>query len=360
MAATEVTQRARRDELDREDEETTKRWKRGEYAPDAAVVFLGWLSPEVFGPGKTVASNPLLHPVDPREGGLEDVRVLYGDYDGGGITAMAMKAGIIASASRDGIVRLTRRAEESDVLEERAVLPVGSIVSSVLLLDGGSVVTGTLDGKVRRWDLVADDDGDSAVVVKYEVGLELDLSAPVLCAAVDPDRRIIVAGTGWVEGAAGTAYVFNLEDGELLHRWTPHMSTRSVVIGHGQIVTGGIDGSLRALSLNSEGSGADAFTFSADTEAAHLEPWHSGPVVALAMREAGLLLSGALDGTIRVWDLEAEEDEDGVGGTGKALYALRGYKVWLGSVLTDGRRLLSDGCDDGVLMHDFSRHKEGS
>lgn len=307
-----------------------------------------------------MASNPLLHPVDPRGAGLEDVRVLYGDYDGGGITAMAMKAGIIASASRDGNVRLTRRTMESDVLEERAVLPVGSIVSSVLLLDGDRVITGTLDGKVRRWDPVASHEGDSAGAVKYEVGLELDLSAPVLCAAMDPDRRILVAGTGWVNGSAGTAYAFNLEDGELLHRWTPHMSTRSVVIGHGQIITGGIDGTLCALSLNREGRGADAFTFSADMKAAHLKPWHSGPVVALAMRKAGVLLSGALDGTIRVWDLEAKEDEDEVGGTGKALYALRGYKVWLGSVVTDGRRLLSDGCDDGVLMHDFSRQKEGS
>jgi hypothetical protein len=33
---------------------------------------------------------------------------------------------------------------------------------------------------------------------------------------------------------------------------------------------------------------------------------------------------------------------------------LAGYKVWLGSVCCDGRRLVSDGRDNCILVHDFS------
>ena len=36
------------------------------------------------------------------------------------------------------------------------------------------------------------------------------------------------------------------------------------------------------------------------------------------------------------------------------LYAIGGYKVWLGSLATDGKRLVSDGRDNAVLVHDFS------
>jgi hypothetical protein len=40
----------------------------------------------------------------------------------------------------------------------------------------------------------------------------------------------------------------------------------------------------------------------------------------------------------------------------KALYGLGGYKVWIGNICIDdeGKRLLSDGRDDVVVVHDFS------
>jgi len=74
-----------------------------------------------------------------------------------------------------------------------------------------------------------------------------------------------------------------------------------------------------------------------------------GSVVALTPGPPGLLISGAHDGTLRVWDLEG-----GAGGEPSCLYGLGGYKVWLGSVCTDGRRLVSDGMDNSLVVHDFS------
>lgn len=81
-----------------------------------------------------------------------------------------------------------------------------------------------------------------------------------------------------------------------------------------------------------------------------LFPSHSGMVVALTEQEHGLLLSGAQDGTVRIWDMAKAAD-----GGPKCLYGFGGYKVWLGSVATDSKRLVADGSDNAVLVHDFTR-----
>jgi len=77
-----------------------------------------------------------------------------------------------------------------------------------------------------------------------------------------------------------------------------------------------------------------------------VQPSHLGPVISLATRPGGILASVGHDGMIRVTKLWP---------TPTALYGLGGYKVWVGSVCIDddGRRLVSDGRDDLVVMHDF-------
>ena len=99
------------------------------------------------------------------------------------------------------------------------------------------------------------------------------------------------------------------------------------------------------------------------------QPAHSGSVAAIAAinldddafeepsdgaKRPRLFASGAHDGTVRVWDL-AEPPPPVASATPSArcLYALGGYKVWLGSVVSDGARLVADGTDNAVLLHDF-------
>ena len=55
---------------------------------------------------------------------------------------------------------------------------------------------------------------------------------------------------------------------------------------------------------------------------------------------------------MRVWDLALAADGDR---TPEVCYGLGGYKVWLGSVCVDDKRLISDGSDNTVVVHDFSK-----
>jgi len=74
-----------------------------------------------------------------------------------------------------------------------------------------------------------------------------------------------------------------------------------------------------------------------------LMPKHFAAVKCLASPAPGLLLSGGVDGTLRLWNADSRQ----------FLYQFVGYKVWLGSLWTDGYRIVSDGADNTVIMHDF-------
>jgi len=133
-------------------------------------------------------------------------------------------------------------------------------------------------------------------------------------------------------------------------------------------------------------------------------PKHMGPIVSLASPSPGLFVTASQDGTMRVWDCsnndgndtndintrvekalevvveddEEDDDDDGVevekdeGKEGdfrsrlraarkrkkknnnpKVLYALSGYKVWLGSIFANGSKLVSDGADNSIIVHSF-------
>ncbi|KAL3815262.1 hypothetical protein ACHAXA_002798 [Cyclostephanos tholiformis] len=84
-----------------------------------------------------------------------------------------------------------------------------------------------------------------------------------------------------------------------------------------------------------------------------VKPSHRGPVLSMTSRPGGILISAGHDGMLRVSCLSKPVP--------RALYGLGGYKVWIGSICVDdeGKRLLSDGRDDVVVVHDFSKDDEG-
>lgn len=107
-----------------------------------------------------------------------------------------------------------------------------------------------------------------------------------------------------------------------------------------------------------------------------IRPNHLGPIVDLASPAPGLFISGSHDGTMRVWSCdttsrERNKDADtndkdktknrGVHGSNKkpkVLYALSGYKVWLGSIFANRRKLVSDGADNSIIVHAFDEDEE--
>lgn len=74
-----------------------------------------------------------------------------------------------------------------------------------------------------------------------------------------------------------------------------------------------------------------------------VKPAHQGPVKCLANPIPGFLVSGAADGSLRVWDTEENA----------SMYQFVGYKIWMGSIWTDGSRLVTDGSDNKLIVHDF-------
>eukprot|EP00959_Pyramimonas_sp_CCMP1952_P038862 813530-Pyramimonas_sp.AAC.1 len=63
-----------------------------------------------------VAEAPTLHPqpasfIPPSlNQEIDNLSILYGDYDGGGVTAIDIKGDIVVSSSRDGMLRVSRLA----------------------------------------------------------------------------------------------------------------------------------------------------------------------------------------------------------------------------------------------------------
>ena len=70
-----------------------------------------------------------------------------------------------------------------------------------------------------------------------------------------------------------------------------------------------------------------------------------GLIKALVSPSPDMVVSLGQDGCVRIWNLN----------TGKPHYSFQGYKVWAGSLWTDGQRLVSDGADNCILMHDFGK-----
>jgi hypothetical protein len=69
------------------------------------------------------------------------------------------------------------------------------------------------------------------------------------------------------------------------------------------------------------------------------------------------LVSGAQDGTIRVWDLDLTSTKPGQRIKTirrDARYAVLGHTIWLGGVYADAERIVCDGANNVLLEYDFT------
>jgi len=341
-------------------------------------------------------------------GGNPNLNAYFGGgYDGGGTTAVVIKGDSVISSGREGGARAWRLDVESKELVDLGALAKlkGKQVSALSVDAEGrlwvAVYDGTFEGSVYRYDLL-----DPAPLSDQEPHI-IKLSSGVLSMAVSDETSLVACGL-----AGGTVELISMDKGEQIDSWKVNTDStkadthiRSVEIfqagkaadeeeGSNEnwcVVAGGGNGSMRMRWLQTDGDTASV-NAQEPFDNARLPlviPPHSGMVVSLTgCRQNGLLVSGSQDGTVRVYDfcyddsaIESGENDDP--GSDEVefsneyeymqddppqvelhpviLYQLAGYKIWLSSICVDekGLKLVTDGADNTVVVHDFTGPDSG-
>jgi len=366
--------------------------------------------------GETTGKLTHLHPQPTEDyskgSASKTIQQLYGDYDGGGILALAKKGPLIASAGRDGGVRLSKITTTNDDDVLRSIGKVAALdskfVTSLAFDENGMLWIGSAQnglGMITGVDcsglLEAEDDG-TRLSVKYETRVP----SGVLSMSVANEIGCGVVAIGY----SGVA-LFSLHTGKMLDIWNPFQGDRefsrsAVLVQNDEtlqvppmkvpdpqdptkevtivgtptwsVVVGGSMGRLhqRRILVSPKGRISEN------------KPWddlrppqaiadkfrHSGPIVSLVSPGPRLFLSGGQDGSIRAWDCsylrrptdefdEQEAKDDNfilqVGTRPRPLFGMAGYKVWLGSMILWKKSILvTDGADNCILGHYFTGKKK--
>jgi len=303
---------------------------------------------------------------------------LYGEYDGGGVLDVAMYgSNFIASCGREGGVKLFRFDNDigelnyvADVPSLKRPLPgVTPTVITCLKFDSvGRLYMGGNDGLLRMVSFDNDDGGEDIEMNVKVISTAEQVISPILSLDICEDLDMVASAH-----ANGNICIYinkddDVEEGShLLGTWNPFADTnnpthaRSVAFmaGHHSgglsIIAGGGNGEMwiqeiDPLSYSSSGNTETISMFKENT-LMQIKPSHQGPVISMATRPGGILVSAGHDGMLRITQIQT---------TPRPLYGLGGYKVWIGSICIDreGKRLLSDGRDDVLVVHDFSDDEE--
>eukprot|EP00526_Cylindrotheca_closterium_P013368 CAMPEP_0113637276 /NCGR_PEP_ID=MMETSP0017_2-20120614/19505_1 /TAXON_ID=2856 /ORGANISM="Cylindrotheca closterium" /LENGTH=532 /DNA_ID=CAMNT_0000548283 /DNA_START=68 /DNA_END=1666 /DNA_ORIENTATION=+ /assembly_acc=CAM_ASM_000147 len=342
---------------------------------------------------------------------------LYGRYDGGGVIALAIKGDIVASAGREGGVHIaTITGEEEDLykgsrggiarqtklsLKREGFLrglenSSDALITSLAFDASGTLWVGGYDGNLMGYDAEEMDADNRPMLLRQKYPMfETNLNSPILSISINDD---IGCGVGCTRG--GGIFIFSTDDGQVFATWKPvgkrdEFFRTAIIVQNDpdpesiwSIVCGGSEGSVFQRALNVDilsRSVSDAAPFRDMIEGSthelpsKLRPNHQGSVLAMASPFPGLLVTGAQDGNVRVWDcssrgtspveaIEEEEEEteaeaqyDDVGASDnrpRCLYAMTGYKVWLGSIFAGKKKLVSDGADNTIIVHSFDGEED--
>ena len=329
------------------------------------------------------------------------MKMLYGSLDGGGVISVAMYGNLVATSGREGGAKLWKY-DRTNTLEEQldlvCTLPdTDGIIVTKLTFDNSSgtllLWAGCFDGTVRAIDVQPNFNEDPIDDISFrlpptEMKYISDFTDSVLDMHLCHELQLGVVAT-----ADGSAALFDMSDGQffvgiLLFQG---IVARSVCIVRQKLdmgyvlLCGGVDGTIHMvqLNVNLESNRVDmekpffmddtttsqrASSSADDSSTTMIRPKHVGPVMCLSSPGDGRFVSGGQDGTLRIWDLietatapnKKTTNNDNVGNgsstqvEAKCNYALTGYKLWLVSVWTDGKRLLSDGGEQSIVIRDFS------
>jgi WD40 repeat protein/energy-coupling factor transporter ATP-binding protein EcfA2 len=342
-----------------------------------AVSALGWLSPSKYGTfwvwdlenGSQPVPRDLLDPpierwgpewvgrTRPGWGWL--LRTLFGHMERTAALAIAAGGNLVAAVSSEG----TLEAWDIDRAEFRTLSENSVPVQSVAIMpDGIHVLSGSRDGQIKLWDLLAGNeiatlagasDGITALAVspdgkqavsgsEYGVITLWDLEQEAEPRTLDTHGQTVhtlavtTDGRQVVSGAGGTIKLWNLMS-ETKPSFSPNARpvTATAVTPDGvRILMGRNDGTLELFDL---ASGTRLWRV----------PGHQGRVVTLSLvrPDGRQAVSVSLDGTIKLWDLE----------TGAEVRTLirREDEIWAAAVTSDGRRAVLDAPDHTFVVWDL-------
>ncbi|KAL7495353.1 hypothetical protein ACHAWT_004508 [Skeletonema menzelii] len=324
---------------------------------------------------------------------------IYGEYDGGGVLDVAMFGkNVVASSGREGGVKLFKLLEDGNQAE---LMPQGDVKALIRLMPGalpivvtcmkfdsyGRLYLGCSDGFLRivsfPQDFIFGDDFDlNPQDLHVTVVPHWSDQAPSPILSLDVSEELEMVVTSHVNGNACLYSmkehedVYNMASGRreqvgVIGVWNPFTADKSYARSvtftskdslHGPkyaVVVGGGNGEVWVNDIYPEYGESKTGEVFVDEYVQKFEPNHVGPVISLCSRPEGLIVSVGHDGMLRM-----TQTWIGLKNPKKAtpwpLYGLGGYKAWIGSVCIDdeGKRLISDGMDDAVIVHDFSEYEK--
>lgn len=330
---------------------------------------------------------------------------IYGQYDGGGVLDVAMFGkNIVASAGREGGVKLFKLVEkgksagatEAELTHQgdvpgliRPMPGALSIVVTCMKFDSvGRLYLGGSDGFLRiatfPQDFIVEDVVDlnlQDVDVRVVPDWLTESPSPILSLDMSEELEMVVTahanGNVCLHSMKEQQDVYNIATGKreivgVIGVWNPFRKSKSYARSvtftskdtfrgtRYAVVVGGGNGEVWVNDIYPESKeGEPKGEVFQDGYVQKFQPNHVGPVISLASRPEGLIVSVGHDGMLRM-------TQTWIGGkhamicSPLPLYGLGGYKVWIGSVCVDdeGKRLVSDGMDDAVIVHDFSQYEK--
>ena len=397
----QIALRQRKLSLQQRQEETQKRWRKADYqhflvgAPDwvrrvsvqwpllacgtarGDVYIIHGESGDILGCGKSQEDQRRYSdvPLDPKL--YLTLKQLFGAFDGGGTLAIGLSWNlVVAHAGRAGGVELWKMNMDASISTKQdahtELLSLGTLLEDVMVTSlywaQDELWIGTQDGRVLVYSF-DDDEIPSEPAQEWT-----DLGGTILSLSFNEELDVAVATT-----SRSVVELLHFEDNRRLTFYPPFDSGRmlpfalsTTIVEHAMkesgerkfsLVCGGNDGSIFLQPLGLLPGQIDPeldfeSPFSGDVQ--ELTTCHRGSCKCMASPFPGIFLSGGQDGTVRIWDLNNSEDSSSSSSSSKpsALYLLSGFKVWLGSLWTDGERLIMDGADNAISILNFGERDE--